>query len=72
MLRVAARYVEGHLIPREPLEIPEGTELEIQIEMFPADEQQAWEMACSRLESEWDHVADTRYDDWRQLYDVRG
>lgn len=69
MVRVNARYSQGQLVLEQPLELPEGTELVVDIHQVATDEQSAWELACSRLEAEWD-LADPSYDDWRKLYAV--
>ena len=69
MVRVNARYAQGQLVLEQPLDLPEGTEVVIDIHQVAADEQQAWELACSRLEAEWD-LADPSFDDWRKLYAV--
>src|SRR4051794_5013833 len=67
MVRVNARYVQGQLVLEQPLDLPEGTEVVIEIHavavpqianppvtQLATDEQQAWELACSRFEEEWD------------------
>lgn len=69
MVRVNARYAQGQLVLEQPLDLPEGTEVVIDIHQVAADEQQAWELACSRLEAELD-LADPSFDDWRKLYAV--
>ena len=69
MVRVNARYSQGQLVLEQPLDLPDGTELVIDIHQVATDEQQAWELACSRLEAEWD-LADPSFDDWRKLYAV--
>lgn len=69
MVRVNARYAQGQLVLEQPLDLPEGTEVVVDIHQVAADEQQAWELACSRLEAEWD-LADPSFDDWRKLYAV--
>lgn len=69
MVRVNARYAQGQLVLEQPLDLPEGAVLTIDIHGVETDEQQAWELACSRLEAEWD-LADSSYDDWRELYAV--
>ena len=69
MVRVNARYAQGQLVLDQPLDLPEGAEVVIDIHQVETDEQQAWELACSRLEAEWD-LADPSFDDWRKLYAV--
>ena len=69
MVRVNARYAQGQLVLEQPLDLPEGTEVVVDIHQVAADEQQAWELACSRLEAEWD-LADPSFDDWRKMYAV--
>lgn len=69
MVRVNARYAQGQLVLEQPLDLPEGAEVVIDIHQVETDEQQAWELACSRLEAELE-LADPGYDDWRKLYAV--
>jgi len=69
MIHIKAVYRQGQLVLEEPLEIAEGTELDVLLELPSEDEQQAWEQACNRLEDEWG-VADAAYDDWRRVYSV--
>lgn len=85
MVRVNARYQKGQLVLEQPLDLPEGSEVVVDIcavdptfnanldglEPFGDEqtEQQAWELACSRLEEELD-LADASYDDWRKVYSV--
>jgi predicted DNA-binding antitoxin AbrB/MazE fold protein len=69
MVRVNARYTQGQLVLEQPLDLPEGAQVVIEIHQAATDEQQAWELACSRLEAEWD-LADPSFDDWRNLYAV--
>ena len=69
MVRVSARLKQGQLVLDDPLDLPDGTEVVVEIYPLETDEQNAWEMACSRLESELE-LTDSSYDDWRKLYGV--
>ena len=49
MVRVNARYAQGQLVLEQPLDLPEGAEVVIDIQQVETDEQQAWELACLPL-----------------------
>lgn len=71
MVRVNARYQQGQLILEQPLDLPDGAEVVVEIFEMEVDEQNAWELACSRLETELD-LTDSSFDDWRKLYGISG
>jgi predicted DNA-binding antitoxin AbrB/MazE fold protein len=71
MVRVNARYQQGQLILEQPLDLPDGAEVVVEIFQVEIDEQNAWELACSRLETELD-LTDSSFDDWRKLYGISG
>ena len=70
MVRVNARFQQGQLVLEQPLDLEEGTEVVVEVtplENVEADEGDAWELACSRMETEL-NLADSSFDDWRKLY----
>jgi len=74
MIRAKGRYRNQALELEQPLEIAEGTEVEVDIHVGESAEStqgQGWaELAMSRLEQEWDNPEDAIYDDWKKLYGV--
>lgn len=76
MIRVRARYQNQALELERPLELAEGTELEILIPLAGENvdaEKEAWtQLGMSRLEQEWDNPQDAIYDNWKKLYGVQG
>lgn len=74
MILVRGRYHGQKLELEQPLDLPEGTEVDIIVQ--PADdnaEREDWfRLAVSRLEQEWDNPEDAIYDDWKKLYGVQG
>jgi predicted DNA-binding antitoxin AbrB/MazE fold protein len=76
MIRRKGRYRNQTLELDQPLDLPEGAEVEIEVrspEEAQDDEKQAWsELGMSRLEEEWDNPQDAIYDDWKKLYGVPG
>lgn len=69
MVRVNARYEQGQLVLEQPLDLPEGADVVVEIFQIETDEENAWELACSRLETEL-NLTDSSFDDWRKLYGV--
>jgi predicted DNA-binding antitoxin AbrB/MazE fold protein len=69
MVRINAHYQHGHLILEHPLDLPDGAEVIVEIVQLEFDEQNAWELACSRMETELE-MTNSRFDDWRKLYGV--
>ena len=74
MIRAKGRYRNQAVQLEQPLEIAEGTEVEVDIHVGKSAEStegQGWaELAMSRLEQEWDNPEDAIYDDWKKLYGV--
>ena len=74
MIHAKGRYRNQVVELEQPLAIPEGTEVEVDIHVGKSQESgegRAWaELAMSRLEEEWDNPEDAIYDDWKKLYGV--
>jgi len=74
MIRVKGRYRGQKLELAEPLDLPEGAEVLLEICPLTGDEaseDEAWrQFGMARLEQEWDNPQDAVYDDWRKLYGV--
>ena len=69
MIRTKGRYRNQTVELDQPLNLADGTEVELEI--HPADEKEAWkELGMSRLEEEWSNPKDAIYDDWKKLYGV--
>jgi hypothetical protein len=74
MVRARARYRNQALELQQPLALPEGTPVELEI--YPAEEPQESEesgwalLGTARLEEAWDNPEDAIYDDWKKLYGV--
>lgn len=65
MIRAKAKYSNQKLELEQPLDLAEGTEVEILIQT----EKEGWsELGMARLEEEWDNREDAIYDDWKKLY----
>jgi predicted DNA-binding antitoxin AbrB/MazE fold protein len=68
-MTVRGVYRNGKLELEQPLDLPDGTAVEIDVRPAAVAEDEAWrELGMSRLEEEWDNPADAVYDDWRRLY----
>jgi hypothetical protein len=74
MIRIKGRYRGQKLELEQPLALPEGAEVVIEISEVNAEkvsEEEEWrELGMNRLEEEWDNEKDAVYDDWRRLYGV--
>jgi len=74
MIRTKARYRNQTLELSEPLGVPDGTEVEVDIKLNCETEDAVrhdWaEAGISRLEEEWDNPQDAIYDNWKKLYGV--
>ena len=72
MIRVKGKYVNQTLELQAPLELAEGTEIDILIAVSKEDlEHEEWTaMSLSRLEEKWDNPQDAIYDDWKKLYGI--
>jgi predicted DNA-binding antitoxin AbrB/MazE fold protein len=71
MIRVKGRYRGQMLELDQPLDLPEGAEVVVEIRPATGDatsDEEAWrEVGMSRLEEEWDNPQDAVYDDWERL-----
>ena len=74
MVRAKGRYRNQMLELEQPLALPEGTQVEVDVYLAGEShdsEKHAWELLGSaRLEEEWDNPEDAIYDDWKKLYGV--
>ncbi len=75
MIRVKGRYRDQRLELDQPLPLPEGSEVMLEVRPIIGDEgsddEAAWhDVGMSRLEEEWDNPQDAVYDNWRKLYGV--
>jgi hypothetical protein len=71
MVRIKGRYSQGKIELDGPIDLPDGTSVEITLQTIPESSDDDWkEMGMSRLEEEWDNDQDAIYDDWRRLYGV--
>jgi hypothetical protein len=75
MIRSHGRYANKRVELDQPLDLPEGTKVELDIR--PAGEtdtdREGWFLlSASRLQEEWDNPEDAIYDDWKKLYGVEG
>ena len=71
MIRIKATYRDQKLELGQPLDLPEGAEIEVAINVD--DESDGWyEMGIERLKEVWDNPKDAIYDDWKKLYGVQG
>jgi predicted DNA-binding antitoxin AbrB/MazE fold protein len=73
MIRARGRYTKQSVSLEQPLQLAEGTEVEIVIRPAgePAAKSEDWmALGMSRLEAEWDNPEDALYDDWKALYGI--
>jgi hypothetical protein len=74
MIRIKGCYRNQRVELEHPLNLAEGTEIEIDVhtaDEIRTVEDEGWrELGMSRLESEWENPKDAIYDDWRKLYGV--
>jgi len=71
MIRVKRKWENQGLRLEEPVELPDGTEVVIDIHPVSDAADEAWrELGMDRLEAEWDNPEDAVYDNWRELYGV--
>lgn len=72
MWRGTGRYRGQTVELDEPIEISEGTEVEVVVRVktvMNSDEDAEFrDLAMSRLEEAWDNPDDAVYDQWRSLY----
>ncbi len=72
MFRGTGRY-RGQSVELDlPIDISDGTEVEIVVRVKPnpgdVEDAEFRELAMSRLEDAWDNPVDAIYDDWRSHY----
>ncbi len=69
-MTVGGVYRNGKIELVEPLELPDGSTVEVEIRLVtPEVEDEAWrDLGMSRMEEEWNNPKDAVYDDWRRLY----
>ena len=71
MIRTKGRYRNQTVELDQPLNLADGTEVEVVILSEEESEEEAWkELGMERLEAEWDNPQDAIYDDWKKLYGV--
>jgi hypothetical protein len=74
MVRAKGIYRNQSLELEQPLELPDGTPVEVDV--YSADEShdseaEGWaQLGMERLEEEWDNPEDAIYDDWKRFYGV--
>ena len=72
MVRVRGQYRNGRIELEQPLNLPDGSDVEVAI--LPAEEpaDDDWrDLGMNRLEEERNNDQDAVYDDWRRLCSVR-
>jgi hypothetical protein len=62
MIRIKGRYLNQKVELDQPLDLAEGTEVEI---LIRTEEEEWSELGMARLEQEWNNPQDAIYDDWR-------
>ena len=71
MIRLKGRWEQSSLKLDQPLSLPEGTEVVVEIRTIDEATDAEWrELGLQRLEAEWDNPADAVYDNWKELYGV--
>ena len=71
MIRLKGRWEQSSLHLEQPLSLPEGTEVVVEIRTIDEATDAEWqELGLQRLEAEWDNPADDVYDNWKELYGV--
>lgn len=69
MIRTKGRYRNQALELDQPLNLADGTVVEIEIHFAGDSVREAWsELGMNRLEEEWDNPTDAVYDNWKALY----
>ncbi len=69
MIRIRGKCEKKSLRLEEPVELPDGTEVVIDIHPVSGESDEGWrELGMDRLESEWTNPDDAIYDNWRELY----
>ncbi len=74
MVRAKGRYCNQVLELEQPLALPEGAQVEVDVylaEETHDPEEHGWALlGTARLEEEWDNPEDPIYDEWKRLYGV--
>ncbi len=71
MIRLKGLWKLSSLHLEQPLSLPEGTEVVVEIRTIDEATDAEWrELGMQRLEAEWDNPADAVYDNWKELYGV--
>ena len=71
MIRLKGRWEQSSLHLEQPLSLPEGTEVVVEIRTIDEATDAEWrELGMQRLEAEWDNPTDAVYDNWKELYGV--
>ena len=74
MVRAKGQYRNQMLELEQPLALPEGTRVEVDVylaEESRDSEEHGWALlGTARLEEAWDNPQDAIYDDWKNLYGV--
>lgn len=71
MIRVKGRYRDKTVELDQPLNLQDGTEVEVHIGLSGEQEDEDWAaLGMERFEEGWDNPKDAVYDDWRRLYGV--
>ena len=71
MIRIKGRYRNQAVELDHPLNLADGTEVEVVISPAGEEHQEGWaELGMNRVEEEWDNPEDAIYDDWKTLYGV--
>jgi predicted DNA-binding antitoxin AbrB/MazE fold protein len=71
MIRVTGKCENKSLQLDQPVDLPDGTEVVIEIRPVDEASDEGWrDLGLSRLEAEWDNPEDAIYDNWRELYGV--
>jgi hypothetical protein len=74
MVRAKGRYRNKILELDQPLALPEGAPVEVDVYLVDErrdSEENAWALlGMARLEEQWDNSEDAMYDDWKRLYGV--
>lgn len=72
MIRATGRYQDQSVELDMPLELRNGTEVEVVVRVktdaVEIERTELISLGMSRLEEEWDNPEDAVYDNWRELY----
>lgn len=70
MIRVRGIFENHALRLQDPVALPEGTEVIVDIHTVEDFDNALSDLGMSRLEEEWDNPEDSIYDNWKSLYGV--